>query len=486
MKQPSSYESEKAILSSMLIDGNIIPEVLGALKVEDFYGYANKTIYRTIKEMFNSQKVIDFALLVNELETKNLLKDCGGIDYVTDLMVTVPTAVNYKEYIKVVRDKAISRELIKISSSLINNATNGDNSKSLLDYAETNLFNLEKSEEYSSLRKLNGASALLYFDAIKNNPEKLQGLSTGLFELDKFTKGLQKGQLIYLAARPGVGKTSLAMNIVNYVAMHKKTVAVFSLEMPEEQLAQRSLCSIAGISMEKASSGNLSILEWSDLFEAQKKINSFNIHIDDSSLNTPADILSKCRRLYMQQKSLDLIMIDYLQLMTSGNSKLAGNRQQEITEISRNLKILAKELNVPVIVLSQLSRAVETRKDADGGHRPMLSDLRESGSIEQDADMVWFIYRASTYAPTDERPEREIAELIIAKNRMGRCGTVKLGWDGTTTSFRNLEKGADTESLIATEPITVEKNRIVEEAEPTETMYELPDNVNKEVDEIFS
>lgn len=472
-EQPKSLESEQALLCCILMDSKIISEVSSKIKPEDFYFARHKLIYRTLLDMHTKQINIDFALLMNELETKGLYKDAGGIDYITILTDIVPSSVNYMSYVKVIKEKSKLRALINFSSKVIDTSMGEQNLDLALDLAEKSIFNLIKSEEHSSLKKINGMQAIMYFDKVQRDPNSLNGLRTGLHDLDNYTKGLQGGQLIYLAARPGVGKTSLAMNIVNYIAGQNKTVAVFSLEMPELQLAQRSICSLSGVDMEKANSGNLSTNEWLELNKAYKKLNELNIYVDDSSLNTPADILSKCRRLATQQ-SLDFIMIDYLQLMSSGNSKLAGNRQQEITEISRNLKILAKELNVPVLVLSQLSRAVETRKDADGGHRPVLSDLRESGSIEQDADMVWFIYRASMYALADERPQQEVCELIVAKNRMGRCGTIKIGWEGSTTSFMNLGKASDFESLVESDPIPPDNVKI----------YEIQNT--GEIDEVFS
>ena len=471
---PSSLESEKALLCCILLNSSILNEVSSQLKPSAFYFESNKKIYETMLEIYAKGINLDFVLLVAELETKNILSECGGIDNITQLTYIVPSSVNYMQYVKIIKEKAKLRYLINVGSNLIENSYSEQNLVSALDFAEKSIFNLVKSEETSSLKKLNGNSALNFFDKVQKNPNAMNGLYTGFYDLDAYTKGLQPGQLIYLAARPGVGKTSLAMNIVNFIALQGKTVAVFSLEMPELQLAQRSICSIANVDMERASSGKLNNTEWLELWEANKQLSELNLYIDDSSLNTPADILSKCRRLASKQP-LDLIMIDYLQLMSSGNSKLAGNRQQEITEISRNLKILAKELNVPVICLSQLSRAVETRKDADGGHRPVLSDLRESGSIEQDADMVWFIYRPSTYLPAEQRPTTEDSELIIAKNRMGRCGIVKLGWNGATTSFMNIGKGADTESLVNTAPT----NNKIEELDLTNSEME-------ELEEIFN
>ncbi len=277
----------------------------------------------------------------------------------------------------------------------------------------------------------------------------MRGLSTGLYGLDKITNGLQKSDLILIAGRPGSGKTSLAMNIVNYAAINgKANVAVFSLEMPRVQLAQRALCSVAYVDMERALKGELSVNEWKALWGANEKLSKANIFVDDSSLNTPVEILSKCRRLKAEH-GLDLIMVDYLQLMNAGG-KAKDNRQQEISEISRSLKIVAKELNVPVIVLSQLSRAVESRSD----HRPQLSDLRESGAIEQDADIVIFVYREDMYNSDPNAPRNDIAKIIIAKHRNGPLGDVAVKWIGSITTFVNLERDANAQSLENLEPPT--------------------------------
>lgn len=286
------------------------------------------------------------------------------------------------------------------------------------------------------------------FHTIEKDPESVIGMPTGLYELDKILNGLHRTDLILIAARPGCGKSSLALNIVNYLALNKNaTCAIFNLEMPKSQLAQRSLCSVAYVDMKKAMDGKLNSNEWSALWAANEKLSKAKIFVDDSSLNTPMDILSKCRRLKAEH-GLDVVMIDYLQLMTSG-SKSNDNRQTEVSEISRKLKIVAKELDVPVLLLSQLSREVEKRAD----HRPVLSDLRESGAIEQDADIVLFIYRPDMYKDSPENEKgADIAEIIVAKHRNGPQGTAKVKWIGSTTTFVNLGKAADAMSLDATAP----------------------------------
>ena len=288
--------------------------------------------------------------------------------------------------------------------------------------------------------------------------------------------GLQNSDLILIAARPGCGKTSLAMNIVNHAAIQgKRHCAVFNLEMPKSQLAQRSLCSVAYVDMERALKGELDVKEWKALWSAKEKLSKASIYVDDSSMNTPMDILSKCRKL-KREKGLDLIMIDYLQLMSSG-AKSTESRQQEVSSMSRNLKIAAKELNVPIILLSQLSRSVEQRSD----HRPQLSDLRESGAIEQDADIVIFVYRPDMYndAPENEKGQ-DIAEIIVAKHRNGPQGTVKVKWMSKITTFMNLEKDANAQSLEAQEP---QEPQVVK---PDESLPEIvPLEDSELVDEVF-
>ena len=280
------------------------------------------------------------------------------------------------------------------------------------------------------------------------------------------------------------------MNIINYTSLHGAKVAVFSLEMPKVQLAQRSLCSVSGVSMEKALKGELSNEEWKKLWAANAKLSEAKIYVDDKSTNTPTDILSKCRRLMLKEGGLDLVMVDYLQLMSSGKKYGDGNRQQEVADISRNLKIIARELNVPIIVLSQLSRAVENRKDPDGGHRPVLSDLRESGAIEQDADIVMFVYRPDMYNDTLGQENREISELIIAKHRNGPQGTVKLKWNGATTSFENLESDMNMQSIMNTAPNIKPNNSsdgvIVDEIDEKDLPPVTPLSVNEDITDIFS
>ena len=463
---PHSIEAEQALICCILIDNYTVADIVPVLTEQHFYSQAHQIIFKNIKELYNDRKPIDFVTLVDSLERCNKLGEVGGIDYITNLTYIVPSAVNYKNYLEIVKDSFTLRELIRASSEIIDKSYNNvENEKrngelqfadktEVLQFAEKCIFDISREESTTDLTELSESlkEVLKKFDTIARDRNSLRGLSTGFAGLDKITNGLQRSDLILVAARPGAGKTSFSMNIVNYAALHGAKVAVFSLEMPKVQLAQRSICSISGVSMEKALKGELSTEEWKKLWEANAKLSNAKIYVDDKSTNTPTDILSKCRRLMLKEGGLDLVMIDYLQLMSSGKSYKDGNRQQEVSEMSRSLKIIARELNVPIIVLSQLSRAVETRKDPDGGHRPQLSDLRESGAIEQDADIVMFVYRPDMYNDTIKQENRDISELIIAKHRNGPQGTVKLKWNGATTSFENLNSDIDTQSLMNNAP----------------------------------
>ena len=434
---PHSLEAEQAVLGCLLIDGETAFQIFPVLKAEDFYIDSHGHIFECMRNVYNSNKPIDFITLTDELENNSSLDSVGGLEYITSLTNIVPTAANFAHYVEIVKRNSILRQLIHSSQKIIEYSYDSQNKDEAISYAEKQIFDIAQNEETSNLEQLSNSlnQVIEKFDLIAKNKGALKGLATGFEDFDKITNGLQNSDLILLAARPGVGKTSFAMQIVNNVAMQGKKCAVFSLEMPKIQIAQRSICSVAMVSMEKALKGNLNMEDWKSLWAANKKLSGAGIFVDDSSMNTPVDILSKCRRLKREQ-GLDLVMIDYLQLMSSGSKKNIDNRQQEISEMTRYLKIAARELDVPIIVLSQLSRAVETRKD----HRPVLSDLRESGAIEQDADIVLFIYKADMYNDVVNEDEPGVCELIVAKHRNGSQGTVKLRWVGEYVSFINYNQ----------------------------------------------
>lgn len=438
-KIPNNLEAEQSVLGCCLIDDNSVLTVMEELKPQDFYTKAHETIFESMYNIYNASKPIDYVTLTDDLERRGVMETVGGIDYITTLTNIVPSAANVKHYIEIVKRDALLRRLIHSSQEIIEEAYDNEGDNILAD-AEKKIFDIAEKEDKSALVPMSEVldSVLNKFEEISKNAGMPRGIPTGFSGLDNLLNGLQKSDLILLAARPGFGKTSLAMNIVSHAALvENKKCAVFSLEMPIEQIAQRTLCSVSGVSMQSALSGKLSQDDWKALWEGNKEmaIPSSNIYIDDSSLNTPTTILSKCRRL-KRAGGLDLIMIDYLQLMSTGKQSKDMNRQLEIAEMTRTLKIAARELQVPILLLSQLSRDVEKRKE---DHRPMVSDLRDSGAIEQDADIIMFIYDASFYGDTTTQDGPDIREIIVAKHRNGPQGTVKVRWIPEITTFMDIE-----------------------------------------------
>ena len=436
--QPHNLEAEQAVLGCILIDNQSQIDILAQMKDVDFYSEAHSEIYKAMSKVYAKSIPVDFVTLTDELEKEGKLEKVGGIDYIMTLTNTVPSAANFKHYCDIVKSDSIRRKLIRSGQEIIEDAFDNQDKDKSLQFAEQVIFEIAEKEGRSSLEHVGRGDGAVKrvidkFSEIAKDPTILKGIPTGFIDFDKITNGLQNSDLILLAARPGVGKTSFAMNIITQAATEQnKKCAVFSLEMSKEQLMQRAICSLAKVNMEKALKGEMDAEEWKRIWTASKKLEQSGLYIDDSSMTTPADLLSKCRRLKMQD-GLDLIMVDYIQLMTS--ARKTDNRQLEISDISRTLKIAAKELNVPIIVLSQLSRGVESRQD----HRPLLSDLRDSGAIEQDADIVLFIYNPEKYNDVPQEDEPGTVELIIAKHRNGGTGTVKLRWIGQYTTFVNLK-----------------------------------------------
>ena len=436
--QPHNLEAEQAVLGCILIDNQSQIDILAQMKDSDFYSEAHSEIYKAMSKVYAKSIPVDFVTLTDELEKEGKLEKVGGIDYIMALTNTVPSAANFKHYCDIVKSDSIRRKLIRSGQEIIEDAFDNQDKDKSLQFAEQVIFEIAEKEGRSSLEHVGRGDGAVKkvidkFSEIAKDPTILKGIPTGFIDFDKITNGLQNSDLILLAVRPGVGKTSFAMNIITQAATEQnKKCAVFSLEMSKEQLMQRAICSLAKVNMEKALKGEMDAEEWKRIWTASKKLEQSGLYIDDSSMTTPADLLSKCRRLKMQD-GLDLIMVDYIQLMTS--ARKADNRQLEISDISRTLKIAAKELNVPIIVLSQLSRGVESRQD----HRPLLSDLRDSGAIEQDADIVLFIYNPEKYNDVPQEDEPGTVELIIAKHRNGGTGTVKLRWIGQYTTFVNLK-----------------------------------------------
>lgn len=440
---PNNLDAEMALLGCIMIDNAVIPDVIEKLGEEDFYVDAHKYIIEAIKRVFNNKKPVDVVTLSDELEIEGNLEKAGGISYITEIIQFTPSAVNYQHYFEIIKRDSLNRKLIRASKRIIENSMKSEDSRSSIEFAEKSIYDISKQTENSALLGMKDGDivnqVIHKFESISQNKNAFRGVETGFKQLDRMTNGLQRSDLIVLAARPGMGKTSLSMNIVEHAAMVKHcTCAVFSLEMPRIQIVQRLLCAYANVSMEKALSGNLSAYEWQKIFKASEQLSKSKIYIDDSSRVTPAEILSKCRRLNsMNEKNLDLVMIDYIQLMSSGanNANSQENRQQEVATITRDLKIMAKELDVPVIALSQLRR-IQTKE-------PQLSDLRESGAIEQDADIVMFINRPDAIATKEELESGKIvkgaAELIIAKHRNGSQGRVQLRFIGECTKFVDVD-----------------------------------------------
>lgn len=485
---PHSIEAEQSVLGAMMINNEVPIDVVNTLKESDFYAHAHSQIYAVMQELYRANKPIDFVTLTDALEKSGQLEEVGGIEYLTALTNVLPSAANYKHYVEIVKRDSVLRKVINCGREITEKGYNSTDKEELLKFAEKQIFDISEQEDVSNLEHIDNAlkQVIDKFDAIAKDPTCLRGLPTGFTDLDKITNGLQNSDLILIAARPGAGKTSLAMNIANNVALSgKKNVAIFSLEMPKTQLAQRSVCSIAGVSMEKALKGQLSVDEWKAMLSASKKLSEANIFIDDSSMTTPIDILSKCRRI-KREKGLDLIMIDYLQLMTTGNKKVES-RQLEISEMTRMLKIAARELNVPILLLSQLSRAVDSRQD----HRPILSDLRESGAIEQDADIVMFVYRPDLYNDVPSEDEPGVCEIIIAKHRNGPLSTIKVRWIGETTSFANLSYkpkksvSSDPQTVIAQTFEGEEQDEYFADEVPPPEEEEMPPFDMNDLDEIF-
>ena len=431
---PQSVEAEQSVIGSMIIDKNAIAKVLEGLEEEDFYRDAHKVIYKTILEMFRNDIAVDLLTLLEYLKSTDMLERAGGVTYITELSSSVPTTANLSAYIKIVSDKSTLRKLIKASTAIIEESYNNQSQvENVVDIAEKKIFNIAEKRTTKDFEPLSDVleRGFAQIERLFNNKGEITGVGSGFTDLDAKTSGFQSGDMILIAARPSMGKTTFALNIAEHAALREhKSVVIFSLEMSKEQLAYKLLCSEANVDMLKLRTGTLEDKDWENIAMAAGPLSKAKIYIDDTAGVTVMEMRSKCRRLKIEY-GIDLIVIDYLQLMSGGAG--SDNRQQEVSEISRSIKALAKEMECPVIALSQLSRAPEQRAD----HRPMLSDLRESGSIEQDADIVMFLYRDEYY--NKETEDKNIGECIIAKQRNGPVGTAKLAWLGQYSKFGNLD-----------------------------------------------
>lgn len=436
---PHDLEAEQAIIGSMLTDKDAVIASIEVLKEEDFYREDNKSIYSAILNLYNRAEPIDIITVKSELESMGKFEQVGGLEYLAELPEKVPTTANANKYIKIVEEKSTLRKLIKTANEIIELGYNPtEEVEDIMEGAEKKIFNIMQDKSQKSYSPLKDVlvDTFTQLEELYNRKQHVTGVPTGFTELDYRTAGLHGSELILIAARPAMGKTAFALNIASNAAVRAGTpVAVFSLEMSKEQLVNRILCSEAMVDSNKVRTGKLEENDWAKLAETIGPLSETEIYIDDTPGISVAEIRAKCRKLKIE-KNIGMVVIDYLQLV-QGSNKRNGSREQEISEISRSLKILAKELDVPVIALSQLSRAAEQRPD----HRPMLSDLRESGAIEQDADIVMFLYRDDYYNQDSEK--KDIAEVIIAKHRGGSTGTVELLWLGSYTKFVNLEKRFD-------------------------------------------
>lgn len=432
---PHNVEAEQSVLGSMILDKEAIINATEIIRGEDFYKEAHREIYEAMLSLYNRDEPVDLVTLSEELSQRKTIDAIGGVSYLVNLSSSVPTTTNVKYYAKIVEEKSILRRLIKASSEILDKGYQAqEDVMQILDLAERSIFDISQNrsqEGFSPIKEVLMES----FNRIEElylNKKSLTGLTTGFLDIDRKTSGLQKSDLILIAARPSMGKTAFALNIAQNAALKgNASVAIFSLEMAKEQLVQRFLSSESHIEIQKIRTGNLGDDEWPRLAKAMGPLSQAKIYIDDTPGITVMEMKAKSRRLKME-KGLDMIMIDYLQLMSG--DKGAESRQQEISAISRALKGLAREMDCPVVALSQLSRAPELRSD----HRPILSDLRESGAIEQDADIVMFLYRDDYYHPDSEK--KGIGEIIIAKQRNGATGVVELAWLEQYTKFVNLDR----------------------------------------------
>ena len=432
---PHDETAEQAVLCSMFLDREAASVALEVLRGEDFYRPDHRMVFEAAEELYRSGSPIDVITVKNKLEEKGQFEQIGGLPFLANLSSAVGSSVNVRHYAAIVEEKSVLRRLIRTAGDISQLSYEGkEDVNAIMDTAEKSIFDIMQkrhSEQFHHIRDI-AVSSIEKIEDIYRSKGKLTGVPTGFLDFDAKTAGLQKSDLILLAARPSMGKTAFALNIIQNAAIRANVpTAVFSLEMSREQLVNRMLCSVAMIDAQKLRTGELEENDWAELINAMGPLSEAPIYIDDTPGVTPMEVRSKCRRLKVE-KGLGLIVIDYLQLM-SGNSR-NDSRQQEISEISRSLKAIAREMEAPVIALSQLSRACEQRAD----HRPMLSDLRESGAIEQDADVVAFLYRDEYYFPDTEKKNQ--AELIIAKQRNGPTGTVDLTWMGQYTKFGNFLK----------------------------------------------
>ena len=433
---PHNIEAEQSVIGSMLIDPSCISQVVEVLRPEDFFMTQNRHIFETIYSMFTLNETIDAVMVLNRLEIRGVTDAAGGKRYLLELMDVTPTAANVMLYVKIVKDKALLRALGEAGNEISDLVIRGEGeAEDIVEIAEQKIYSIRNSKEHKGLATISSVIMDVYdqLGELAKNQGKVPGISSGFKSIDATLNGFGNSDLILLAARPAMGKTSLALNFaLNAAKTSGKAVVIFSLEMSNEQLATRLISAESLVDSKKLRTGMLNDDEWMSIAHAASKLSELKLYLDDTSGITVPEMKAKCRRL---GDELGMVVIDYLQLMSTG--KRSDNRVQEISEISRSLKIMAKELGIPVLCLSQLSRGPEQRKDNE--RRPRLADLRESGAIEQDADVVLFIYRDDYY--TKEESEKPgIAEILVEKNRHGEVGSIELHWDGAHTRFTELDR----------------------------------------------
>lgn len=436
---PQRIDAEQAILGSMFLSDKALQKIIESINKDMFYLDSHKKIFETIKNLYDKNSPIDMTTVTAELERKKLLNQVGGVEYLSEVSTSVPTAANASEYIKIIEEKFLRRNLIEAGTDIANAGfSSTDDIGDILDDAEKKIFDVIRNRRGSEFKSIQDVlfKAQADLEKLASMKGEITGVAAGYYDIDKLTSGFHENELIIIAARPAMGKTAFALNMaVNMALNGKKSVALFNMEMGAEQLISRMLSSVGQIEAGKLRNGSLEHSDWKRVNEAISRLADTKIYIDDTPGQTVSEMRAKCRRLANSPEGLDIVIIDYLQLI-SGSAKYAGQRQQEVSEISRSLKTMAMELNIPVIALAQLSRSVESREEK----RPLLSDLRESGSIEQDADIVAFLYRDDYYnkeTAIDENTSK--SEFIIAKHRNGPTATVNLVFKRNTSSFFNME-----------------------------------------------
>lgn len=430
---PHSVDAERSVLGSMLLDANALELALEQLRPEDFYLPAHETIFACMRDIRNAGGAVDLVTLANELERHGKLDMAGGAAGLSELLGFVPTAANVQEYIGIVEEKSVRRQLIRAGGDIARDGMNDEAGlEKVLNDAERRIYDISMRKSEDSLVPVEEIvpGAFAEIGELMNLRGKLTGVDTGFIDLNRMTGGFQKSDLIIVAARPAMGKTAFALNIAQHAALHDgRTVVIFSLEMSARQLVMRMLCTEATVESQKIREGVIDPEDTNRLLEVMEPMSRSGLYIDDTGGISVPEIRSKCRRL-KARRGLDMVVIDYLQLMQSGGGRRSDSRTQEVSDMTRQLKLLARELEVPVVLLAQLNRGPETRQD----HTPMIADLRESGSIEQDADMVILLYRPAVYDETEDNT----SHAIIAKHRHGPTGTVLLAWQGEYTRFMNL------------------------------------------------